>query len=155
MKSIKERFESKFLKVESGCFEWIGHLRGKAANNGRYGAFKIGIKNYLAHRVAYELYKNPIPTGYKVCHTCDNPVCVNPEHLFLGTHADNMADMKSKHRGTIGEKGFNNKLKPWQVKAIRYFKRYGNYLNRELALLYGVSTTTVTHILNRKYWNHI
>lgn len=137
----------------TGCFIWIGHLRGKAANNGKYGAFKIGDKNKLAHRVSYELYKGKIPDGIKVCHQCDNPICVNPDHLFLGTHADNMKDMATKLRGTNGEKGFNSKLTKDQVIEIR--KLAGTKLRKEIAKQFNVSIPSITEIINKKNWKHI
>lgn len=151
---MKDRFESKFIKSD-GCWIWIGCLRGKAAEGNNYGSFKIGQTNYLAHRVSYTLYKGEIPEGLCVLHSCDNPLCVNPDHLSLGTHSQNMADMKNKSRGTNGEKSYHNKLKAWQVKAIRFFKEYYGYFNYELAEIYGVSTTTITQIVNRKLWKHI
>jgi hypothetical protein len=83
----------------TGCLLWLG----KVGTDG-YGLFKVGGKRRAAHRVSYEIHKGPIPPGLWVLHRCDTPACVNPEHLFLGTHADNMRDMVAKGRmaGTGG-----------------------------------------------------
>jgi hypothetical protein len=95
-KSTLERFEDKFVKSESGCWEWIG---GKYV--GGYGVFYFRGKKRGAHRVSYILYVGEILNGLSVCHKCDNPSCVNPNHLFLGTQLDNVRDMFSKGRGIL------------------------------------------------------
>lgn len=92
--SLLERFEEKVEPVtESGCHIWMGCCTPKG-----YGQFRADGKTALAHRIAYELYRGPIPEGMCACHTCDNPSCVNPEHLSLGTPKDNTHDMLRKGR---------------------------------------------------------
>ena len=94
-KPIKERFEAKVNRLDhpSGCWSWTG-----AKQPVGYGNFSIDGTIHQAHRVSYELYKGTIPKGLYVLHQCDNPNCVNPEHLFLGTCKDNMRDMWAKGR---------------------------------------------------------
>ena len=91
-----ERFWSKVLKVEGGCWEWQA---GKFTTG--YGQFGLDKKQRTAHRVSYELANGPIPDGLLVRHACDNPGCVNPAHLLLGTHKDNTWDMILRGRSTL------------------------------------------------------
>lgn len=87
-----ERFWEKVNIVPGECWEWTAGIR-----NG-YGAFKLNGKAIDAHRVSYEAYNGEIPKGKIICHTCDNPKCVNPEHLYAGTYADNVHDMIKRNR---------------------------------------------------------
>lgn len=92
--TLKERFESKYIPVtESGCWIWIANIIKTG-----YGVIGVKGKMRLAHRTAWELYVDPIPEGIFVLHKCDVRSCVNPNHLFLGTHQDNMADMMKKRK---------------------------------------------------------
>lgn len=90
---LKERFENKLKIMPSGCWEW----QTRRHKDG-YGQFWYNNKTVVASRMAYEIYKEPIPEGLQVCHTCDNPPCCNPAHLFLGTLSDNMQDAQKKGR---------------------------------------------------------
>ena len=90
--STRDRFEKFCEKIpEAGCWIWTGGVM-----NSGYGAIRVNKKNYLAHRLSYELFVNGIPNAMQVLHRCDVKTCVNPGHLFLGTHQENMADMKKK-----------------------------------------------------------
>lgn len=92
-------FESFLAARESGCIEWTGAtVKSNGYEHHRYGRHTSGGKKRLAHRVAYERANGPIPQGLEICHTCDNPLCCNPDHLFLGTHRDNMQDAIRKGR---------------------------------------------------------
>ena len=97
MKTTKERFWEKVDK-SGDCWKWIAHLlKG-------YGRFRLNNKTWSAHRVSWTLHYGEIPEGMCVLHRCDNPGCVNPEHLFLGTRTDNMKDRDQKGRGSNGNK---------------------------------------------------
>lgn len=108
-----ENFKSKIKKVSSGCFEWVG-LVGK---NG-YGRMSVSNKMRLAHRVSYVVHFGSVPAGKLVCHTCDNPPCVNPEHLFLGTQSENLNDAAKKGRLGLSLKGKPN----WRRGITKYEK---------------------------------
>ena len=89
------RFAEKVERRPSGCWEWTG-----ARQTGGYGVLGVGSSKLVrAHRFAWELHYGEVPEGLSVLHRCDNPCCVNTEHLFLGTQADNMHDMRAKGRG--------------------------------------------------------
>lgn len=95
---VEKRFMEKVVENEdTGCHEWKGATRGSS----NYGAIKIGGKPHYAHRVAWELANGPIPEGKYVLHTCDNPNCVNPEHLEVGTQRKNMRDMHKRFRAAF------------------------------------------------------
>ncbi len=91
--TLQERLESRTKKDPSGCWLWQGGRTGKG-----YGAIGVEGKTKGVHRVAWELVNGPIPDGMLICHHCDIRNCINPEHLFLGTHTDNMQDALKKGR---------------------------------------------------------
>ena len=153
-KSIKDKIESNVVKSENGCWNWIGTKRGKSGGV-YYGGTNIGRKSVLAHRASYEFYVGEIPSGMLVCHKCDNPQCVNPEHLFLGTHSDNAMDMSLKNRGTNGEKNKNSKLTDNKVMEIRFAGKLRNMRQKDIAYVFGVSEKAVHKIINNKTWKHL
>lgn len=130
----------------SGCIEW-----GAGKSSG-YGRLRISGRMKFAHREAYELHYGAIPNCFHVLHRCDNPACINPEHLFLGTHADNMADKSQKERQARGEGNGIAKLSEADVLAIR---QAGGVTQRALAREYGVNQAQIWRIQNRKQWKHL
>lgn len=129
-----------------------------------YGTFRIGSlsdgsrKSVGAHRWSYEHYKGAIPDGLFTCHTCDNKLCVNPHHLFLGTNAENIRDAVRKGvkigGPNIGEANGRAVLTPAKVLRIRALYGAGQTMER-LADRYGVTKTHISWIVNRKSWKHI
>lgn len=147
-----ERFEASVEKSD-GCWLWLG-----APQSQGYGEMLINGRHYLAHRLSYELFKGPIPEGLEVCHECDNPPCVNPDHLFLGTHRDNMRDMAQKGRAAIagpaGERHGMSKLTVSDVREIRQRAAIGHSY-RQLAEAFGVDSTNISLIVRRKAWKAV
>ena len=129
------------VKNDTSCWEWTAakHLNG-------YG--KVGSKGrtFLAHRLSYELHIGPIPAGKLVCHHCDNRACINPEHLFLGTHRDNTADMTAKGRHGMA------KLSAEDVRAIRAAR---GITQIELAKRYGVGQAQISVIRRGERWRSV
>lgn len=147
---------SRYISDENGC--WI--FQGQKNIEG-YGIVQIGQARdgnrtrQMAHRYFYEQIVGPIPDDLLACHKCDNPPCVNPDHMFIGTQADNIADMMKKgRRGKTGAKGSLNGraiVTENQVKEIRD----SSAARREVAAQYGISPVTVGAIKARRIWKHI
>lgn len=145
-----KRFISKIkTNSENNCWEWNAGLFKSG-----YGQFGLsGHKNCVAHRVSYELYNNKlIFNGLFVCHKCDNRKCVNPHHLFLGTHQDNMNDMKNKNRQVSGENNPVSKLTWNKINKIRKSYGTGKYTQCKLAKIYSIDPTNISSIINNKTW---
>lgn len=131
------------------CWVWK-----KPAPNG-YGYLSVNLKAKQAHRISWEMANGAIPEKMHVLHKCDNRACVNPRHLFLGTNADNVQDKVSKGGQSRGEQHGPSKLTEAQVRAIRILSDSGNYENKELALMFGISRGQISTIVNRKQWTHL
>lgn len=145
----EERFWEYVDKKSYGCWEWIGGLDA-------YGYGRFGISNGKgigAHRYSYALHNGPFQKSLFVCHKCDNPKCVNPDHLFLGSHQDNMDDMagKGRQRSPKGEESPACKITEETAKKILESKLSYS----ETAKKYGVSKSSVAAIKNKRIWKHL
>lgn len=155
-KSPTERFWAKVdKKGPSECWTWHG-----VRNDAGYGIFNINHKDVRAHRFSYQLAHGDCPDDLEVRHLCGNPGCVNPDHLALGTHQDNMHDMvihgrsRSEDKVHRGSKNGLAKLTEEQVLEIRHLHSQG-VPKSELARRYGVDHSNIQCIVSRKTWKHI
>lgn len=142
------RFECKFMPVPYiGCWVWIAKLTKG------YGQFRFNKRLIGAHRFSYQLYRGEIPKGLLVCHHCDNPMCVNPDHLFLGTDGDNHKDRarKGRNNNQNGERSPSHKLSENDV--IEIF--HSDKKNADLAKQFNVSLTSIYRIKNGKKWKYL
>ncbi len=146
--SVQERLRKRLRAMPSGCWEWQGSRNPKGYGTIGRGARGEGIT--FVHRALWEIVFGPIPKGLHVLHTCDNPPCANPAHLFLGTQATNMADMVAKGRESHvrGEDNGRAKLTLEQARAIRTDPRP----QREIAKEYGVHQMTISKVKRGKTW---
>lgn len=155
---LEERFW-KYVdkKSDDECWEWKAYIHPSG-----YGTIARGkllpVRMLQAHRVSWELHFGDIPKGMLVCHTCDNRICVNPKHLFLGTHKDNAVDMVNKNRGFVpdnsGENHGRSKLSKLDVLSIRSIWRTNipRPTQRQLAKRYNVSVGTIRDIISYRSW---
>lgn len=153
-KSIRERLLEKMRVNEStGCWEWVA-----AKDSNGYGRIWFDGTIGAAHRVSYELDNGPIPDGLLACHRCDNPACINPAHLFLGTHADNLSDMDAKGRRARGDRVSNKGVEHGRVKITEndvLAIRAAHMTHRALAKQYGLGRSQIARIRSGKQWTHI
>ncbi len=138
-------------KTATGCIPWTGAL---TRGCGVIGRGRAGEGMLYASRVAYEIAYGPVPDGLVVCHHCDNPLCVNPSHLFVGTQADNLADMRAKRRHNFGERNGNASLNESTVRAILAAATSGES-QASIASRFGVCHQTVSLIVTGKRWRHV
>lgn len=162
MKTAEERFMDKVSKTDT-CWIWTGGKRHFG-----YGVFSMGGKLYGSHRMSWELFKGAIPKGMWILHKCDNPSCVNPDHLFLGTPKDNMGDMIKKGRNRpkngwiammkvrkihFGESNPRSKLKGSEVEQILSTPKRFGYMS-ELARKFNVTHEAIRSVINGKTWTN-
>jgi hypothetical protein len=149
------RFWSKARQADNGCWEWLAYKN--ADGYGAVGNFRHPGSS-RAHRVAWRLARGRIADGLHVLHKCDNRACVNPDHLYLGTHRDNMRDRAERGRsrgGKLpGELAPHAKLKETDAITIRALVGAG-YLQKDCAVLWGVTKATVNDLVLRKTWRHV
>lgn len=155
--SLSEAFDLRYCpEPNSGCWLWTGETDG-----GGYGAYVIAKRRLSdggyrrervkAHRLSWQLHRGPIPDGLEVCHRCDVPGCVNPDHLFVGTHRVNMDDRNAKGRNQVGSNRYNARVTEDDVRAIRS----ADATQRALAVRYGMSFQAINEICLRKTWKHV
>ena len=146
-KAAKERFFNSFIpEPNSGCWLWLGG----SSSDGR-GSIKVNKKQWKAHRYSWFLHYGAIPDRLFVCHHCDTPCCVNPKHLFLGTHQDNMNDQKAKGRSSFGANNPNAIITDDIAQKIKADTRY----QREIAKTFGISRSLVSNIKCGISWRHV
>ena len=172
MKTLAERFIEKTIPVPfSGCWIWMGALSSKG-----YGSIRISKKTYIASRVSFVIYKGTIPNGLCILHSCDIPSCVNPDHLRLGTHFENIQDMISKKRDVwsnfskknnlkilfskmrkgknLGSNNSNAKFSEENILKIRSLRKEG--INQtQIAKMFCTTQNRISEIVNRKTWRNI
>lgn len=147
--SLKESLEAKYEKrSESECWLW------KAAFGHGYGSFTFKQKRYIASRASYKVYIGEIPENFYVCHKCDNPACVNPGHLFLGTHTKNMQDMVKKGRSAKGSKHSQSKLIESDIIKIRQMLKT-KMTQVEIASIFNVKREAISKIKLNKRWGYV
>ena len=152
------RFWSRVSKSD-GCWVWTGAFsRSRLRGVPGYGVMRIGNQQFRANRLSYEINVGTIPRGLNVCHHCDNPACVRPDHLFLGTQKDNMVDRSAKGRAKTGkhdhrgEKNPAAKLTRIQAAEIRKLAQGRELPRKEIAQRYGISLQTICNIVKGRYW---
>jgi len=146
------RFSRKvIIRQENDCWDFDGFH-----DQGGYGKFRYNGRQIAASRAAYIFYIGPIPIGMCVLHVCDNPGCVNPSHLKIGTNLDNITDRNNKNRNAhpIGEKHPKAKLTDLMVKEIKMRVAFGD-THAKVAKEYMVSPACVDLIIEKRTWRHV
>lgn len=146
VKTMEERFWQK-VQITPGCWIWKGCISKKG-----YGQFSVYKRkgSIMAHRTSWEMRNKTIPRNMQVCHSCDNPPCVNPAHLFLGTNQDNQIDSSIKGRNAFGSKHPNAKLTWNDVRSIR--ASFPSINKNQLSKRFKVDYSVITGILENKRW---
>jgi hypothetical protein len=153
---ISERLASN-SSWKGECLEWNGHTAKDGYGNMTVLCDDGKWRPKRVHRLAYEQAYGAIPDGLLVCHSCDNPRCVNPAHLWLGTHKQNTRDMymKGRDKNAPGEKHPSHTLTEDDVKEIRRLRGGGDITYRRLSERFGVCASHVCAIVHRRAWRHV
>ena len=154
-RTLEERFWKYVMKADD-CWPWIG-----TTNHDGYGVLRTRLESgrrqsTFAHRVSWQMHYGEITEGLEVCHKCDNPPCVKPEHLFLATHIENIRDatVKGRMRGLRGELNWNAKLTDKMVLEIHLMTSQG-VSRTAIAKHFNVSTALISAIARRQIWKHV
>lgn len=154
LRITKERILSKIKAVESPlgtpCWEW----QGTRSKHG-YGSLFSANKRWLAHRASYYAFVEPITEKDLILHKCDNPPCVNPEHLYIGTQAENVRDCIARRRHNYGSRNGQAKLSDEQVLQIRAMLETRKMRHKDIAEKFGVSIWTTILIKQGRRWKHL
>lgn len=145
------------VRRSDGCWEWVG-----ARNWAGYGVIRVAGRQTRAHRIAYQLVIGPIPSGMNVLHSCDNPPCVRPEHLRVGTQRDNLADAQERGRKFTPFRGRNQRgsanqgarLTEADIPVIRA-RLAASERHHEIAADYGVNRATISQVARGFSWGHV
>lgn len=152
IKSIHERFWSKVNRgSDEECWEWQG---AKIAHGG-HGQCIAGDVVTVSSRIAWALTNGNLPVDKVICHSCDNPPCCNPNHLFIGTQTTNMSDRHIKGRSARGSQIGNSRLTEDQVREIRELYSSGKLASPGLSRKFNVAQSTISRVINRKGWDHV
>lgn len=157
---FRKRFEYFLVKdgpliVETRCWHWLGATRGGGYPTMGYRSEDGRALHKYAHRLSWELHKGEIPEGQVVCHRCDNAMCTNPDHLFLGSKKQNWDDMRKKKRHPMGERNSWAVLKEEQVIEIKKLAATTKMNNVQIGKLFGVGPTCIASIKRGKTWKHL
>lgn len=150
---LRERLNGMYREDENGCWIWTGSKLESG-----YGMVRCEQGHYIrVHRASWIVHRGPIPDGLLVCHRCDVPLCINPDHLFLGTSKDNTQDMIKKGRKVTcpGESNPASKHKEDDVKRAREMFASGNYTRDEISAATGIKKANLYRILTGQTWKHI
>jgi len=164
--AMVKRFWRTVKKSKDGCWLWLGsQFRAQPGRSpsARHGLFNVCVMSWrgpawrheAAHRISYELSIGPIPQHLYVRHRCDNPPCVRPDHLIIGTQADNIADASKRDRIRHGSTHPEAKLTEQSVEAIRHAYAKGDQTEASLASKYDVTWSTISQILRGKTWRRV
>jgi hypothetical protein len=150
LKDDEKRFHSKYKKGSPDeCWLWQAALGRRG-----YGRFQMNKVNQMAHRMAWAFKNGPIAEGLYVLHRCDVPGCVNPAHLYLGTHDDNMRDRNERDRVPKGETCVHSKYK--EVDVLKARELYSNGVTiKEICIIIGIPRSSMSAMLSRRTWKHI